>query len=114
MFPIFSLFAPCHPGASPPSVLNGFQTRDTASGWFSTTGEVKCARGASRVGRDLEAAHICTDSITSRVGLRRKRGILDGRGDMIRFRTALGVLALLFGATPAFSQQPAAAGRIKV
>src|SRR4029453_17858004 len=30
IFPIFSLFAPCHPGASPPSVLNAFLTRDTS------------------------------------------------------------------------------------
>src|SRR4029453_15299079 len=29
IFPIFALFAPCHPGASPPSVLNAFLTRDT-------------------------------------------------------------------------------------
>jgi hypothetical protein len=33
---------------------------------------------------------------------------------MIRSRIVLGVSALLIGATPAFSQQPAAAGRIKV
>jgi len=29
ILPVFSLFAPCHPGASPPSMLNGFLTRDT-------------------------------------------------------------------------------------
>ena len=39
IFPIFSLFAPCHPGASPSSVLNGFLTRDTSTGcWFQAAG----------------------------------------------------------------------------
>jgi hypothetical protein len=31
IFPISSVFAPCHPGASPASVLNGSLTQDTSS-----------------------------------------------------------------------------------